>query len=86
MVAVKNLDDEAIWNRNQRGSTVRCLCDPWNRALDNKFLMNYYFVEVPVYPLELFCSCYRMRQDLSVRIVKACESTIFSPAGGLRPA
>jgi hypothetical protein len=36
--------------------------------------MQDYFVEVPTYPTSLFCRRYRMRRELFVKIVEACEA------------
>ena len=45
-----------------------------NHALGHDQLMQDYFAEVPTYPPRLFRRRFRMRRELFVKIVKACEA------------
>jgi hypothetical protein len=74
MVVVLAAKELVERRKRRRGSMVGRMCIPRNRQLGHEALMRDYFVEVPIYPPGLFRRCYRMRRDLFVRIVQACEA------------
>jgi L-lysine 2,3-aminomutase len=73
IVAVKNLQDRMAMKR-RRGSVPGRITIPQNRATGHEALMQDYFAEVPTYTPSLFHRRYRMRRELFVKIVKACEA------------
>jgi L-lysine 2,3-aminomutase len=72
IVMVKELLDHMVMKR-QRGSIPSRIFIPRNHALGHSTLMQDYFTKVPSYPPSLFCKRYRMRRELFVKIVEACE-------------
>ena len=72
MLAVKEVMNPK--KRKQPGSQVGRTCVPRNRALGHEMLMRDYFAPVCTYPAHLFRRRYRMRRELFVRIVEACEA------------
>jgi L-lysine 2,3-aminomutase len=60
--------------KRRRGSVPGCICIPRNHAAGHEALMQDYFAKVPTYPPSLFRRRYRMRRELFVKIVQACEA------------
>jgi L-lysine 2,3-aminomutase len=58
----------------RRGSVTRRITVPRNHDDVHEALMQDYFAEVSTYPPSIFRRMYRMRQELFVKIVQACEA------------
>jgi hypothetical protein len=76
IVDVKNLQDRMAIKR-RRGSVTGRITVPRNHATGHESLMQYYFAEVSTYPPAVFRRRYRMRRELFVKIVQACEANLL---------
>jgi hypothetical protein len=64
LFGMKQMEHRAKLLDQRKGSTMRRVCIPRNRALGHEQLMQDYFAEVPTYPPRLFRRRYRMRRCL----------------------
>jgi hypothetical protein len=73
IVAVKNLQARMAM-KWRHGSGPGRIGIPGTTPSDTPLWMQDYFAEVPTYPPSLFRRRYRMRRELFVKIVEACEA------------
>jgi hypothetical protein len=86
LFGMKQMEDRAKLLDQRKGSTMRRVCIPRNRALGHEQLMQDYFAEVPTYPPRLFRRRCRMHRSLFERIVRNWRQIVItSSKGGTLP-